>query len=66
MKHTILVWKVTQDIYSSTAQVQIQGFYFGISIICNFILLLHNISEVNIVLFTPLYLSDSFSYKLFS
>ncbi len=35
-----------------------------ISIFCYFILLLHFISEGNIVLFTPLLLFDSYSYEL--
>ncbi len=36
--------------------------YLSISIFCYFILLLHYISEANIVLFTPLQLFDNFSY----
>ncbi len=36
--------------------------YLSISSLYNFVLLLHHVSEANIVHFTPLYLSDSFSY----
>ncbi len=48
--HNAQWWNVTKYIYLS------------ISILCNLILVLYSISEANIVLFTALHLSDSYSY----
>lgn len=49
--------ETSNHMYSSTALTQSRYHYMP------FILLLHHISEVNNVLFTPLHLSDSFSSR---
>ncbi len=60
-------WNVTKYIYSGAVfkyKTEVLVLNLNIYILCNFILLFHYISEANIVLFTSLHLSDSFSYKL--
>ena len=47
---------------STVLQYKFEVLYMSISIVCNFVLLLHYITEANIELFTSLLLSDSFSY----
>ena len=54
-------WKVTKYINLSTS---LRYLHFTFYIFCYFILLLHYISEVNIVLFTALYLFHNFSNQL--
>ncbi len=59
-------WKVTKYIYLSTVlkyKFEELVLYLSTSIFCYF-KLLHHISEGNIVLFTPLQLSDNLSYFL--
>ncbi len=60
-------WRnVTKYIYSSAGSTNLQIYLLNlrISILHYFFLPIHHISEANIVLFTPLHLSDSFSLQL--
>lgn len=60
---TFQMWNVTKYIYSSTElNDKFEVLYLNIYILCKCILLLNYISEVNIVLLTPLHTSDSCSY----
>ncbi len=55
-------WEVTKYIYSSAVlnySFEVLVLYLSISLFCYFILLLHYISEENIVHFTPLHSLDN-------
>ncbi len=60
--HTPLLTVHNKVQWWSVTLVMVLVLYLSFSILYYFILLLHHISEINILLFTPLHLSDSFSY----
>lgn len=64
LSHCVFNWNIMKYIYSSTVnKYKFEMLQLNIFFSCYFLLVLHYISDVNVVLFTSTFLRDSFSYS---